>query len=209
VVADLPTLALVEYQLSGETLPIAAWWLAVDAGSTDATASALREPPYSSWAVAGSEARGDALRTDPVALGVIGGLALGFVSAALFAAIGFVVSASVSVRERLGEFALLRALGLSPGQLSGWLTLENGMLVAISLIGGTGLGLLMDWVALTFVTVTQDASPPVPPLIVTIPWGSIAVLEAITLAVLAVMVVLLAVLLRRVGLGTALRIGDE
>ncbi|HET7636128.1 MAG TPA: ABC transporter permease [Candidatus Limnocylindria bacterium] len=209
VVVDLPTLALVEYQLSGETLPIAAWWLAVDAGSTDATASALREPPYSSWAVAGSEARGDALRTDPVALGVIGGLALGFVSAALFAAIGFVVSASVSVRERLGEFALLRALGLSPGQLSGWLTLENGMLVAISLIGGTGLGLLMAWVALPFVTVTQDASPPVPPLIVTIPWGSIAVLEAITLAVLAVMVVLLAVLLRRVGLGTALRIGDE
>jgi ABC-type lipoprotein release transport system permease subunit len=209
VIADLPTLALLQYQLTGEIAPIDGWWLAVAPDRQAAVAAALAGGPYFSRSVASSVDRGAALRSDPVALGVIGGLAIGFVAAALFAGIGFVVSASVSARERLTEFALLRALGLSPGQLSGWLSIENGMLVAISLVGGTGLGLLMSWVALPFITVTQDASRAVPPVIVAIPWSSIAVLELVTVAVLAVMVVVLALLLRRIGLGSALRLGDE
>jgi hypothetical protein len=208
-IADLRTLSLMEYRLTGDTTPIAAWWLDVDPARSSAAATTLEDAPFSSREVASSMERGQALRTDPVALGVIGGLALGFVSAALFAAIGFVVSASVSARERLTEFALLRALGLSPGQLSGWLTIENGMLVLISLVGGTGLGLLMAWVALPFVTVTQDASKAVPPVLVAIPWTTIVLLELVTVAVLAVMVVVLALLLRRIGLGSALRLGDE
>jgi hypothetical protein len=209
VIADLPTLALLQYRLSGQTTSVSAWWLDAAPEATEGAAATLDAPPFSSRAVASSVERGKALRTDPVALGVIGGLALGFVSAALFAGIGFVVSASVSARERLTEFALLRALGLSPGQLSGWLTLENGMLVLISLVGGTGLGLLMSWIALPFITVTQDASKAVPPVIVAIPWSSIALLELVTVVVLAVMVVVLALLLRRIGLGSALRLGDE
>ncbi|HET8586785.1 MAG TPA: FtsX-like permease family protein, partial [Candidatus Limnocylindria bacterium] len=208
-IADLPTVSLLQYRLSGETTAPTAWWLDVDPAKARAAAAALEDAPFSSRAVISRIERGQALRTDPVALGVIGGLALGFVSAALFAAIGFVVSASVSARERLTEFALLRALGLSPGQLSGWLSIENGMLVLISLVGGTGLGLLMAWVALPFVTVTQDASKAVPPVIVAIPWASIVLLELITVVVLAVMVVVLALLLRRIGLGSALRLGDE
>ncbi len=209
VVADLPTLSLLRYRLSGETTPIDAWWLAARPEAVAGAAATLAEAPYSSRSVVSSVARGEALRTDPVALGVIGALAIGFVAAALFAGIGFVVSASVSARERLTEFALLRALGLSPAQLSGWLSIENGMLVTISLVGGTGLGLLMSWVALPFITVTQDASKAVPSVIVAIPWGSIAILELVTVAVLAVMVVVLALLLRRIGLGSALRLGDE
>ena len=53
------------------------------------------------------------------------------------------------------EFALLRALGLSSRQLSVWLSLENATLAAISLVTGTALGLVIAWVALPFVTVTQ------------------------------------------------------
>jgi ABC-type antimicrobial peptide transport system permease subunit len=123
--------------------------------------------------------------------------------------IGFVVSAAVSAHERLTEFSLLRALGLSPRQLSGWLSLENGLLVLISLIGGTALGLLMAWMVLPFVTLTQDASTVVPGIIVAIPWGSILLLEGITIGALALVVLALAFLLRRVGLGTVLRLGEE
>mgnify|MGYP006176450989 CR=1 FL=1 len=44
---------------------------------------------------------------------IIGVLTIGVVAAGLFAVVGFVVSAAVSARERVTEFALLRALGLS------------------------------------------------------------------------------------------------
>src|ERR687897_938341 len=86
--------------------------------------------------------RSRTLATDPVALGIIGVLSIGVVAAGLFAVVGFIVSAAVSARERVTEFALLRALGLSSGQLSGWLSLENATLAVISLVAGSGLGLL-------------------------------------------------------------------
>ena len=70
---------------------------------------------------------------------MIGALSLGFVVALVFAVIGLAVSAAVSARQRRTEFALLRALGLSSDQLSRWLWLENGSVVAISLLFGTRL----------------------------------------------------------------------
>jgi hypothetical protein len=208
-VMDLPSLSFLRYQLDGEVADADAWWLSVDDLKAPSVADALDSAPFSSRAVSSRIDRSEALRTDPVALGVLGGLSLGFVSAALFATIGFVVSAAVSARERLTEFALLRALGLSPGQLSTWLSLENGILVLISLVGGTGLGLLMAWVALPYITVTQDASAAVPPVLVTIPWRSILVLEVVTVLALGFIVLLLGTLLRRIGLGSALRLGED
>ena len=208
-VMDLPTLAILRYQLAAASSAADEWWLSVEDARAQAVAGALTAAPFSSEAVLSRVDRAEALRTDPVALGVIGGLSLGFVSAALFATVGFVVSAAVSARERLAEFALLRALGLSPGQLSSWLSLENGILVLISLVGGTGLGLLMAWVALPFITVTQDASVAEPPVLVSIPWGSILVLEVVTVLALGFIVLVLGALLRRIGLGSALRLGED
>jgi ABC-type antimicrobial peptide transport system permease subunit len=153
--------------------------------------------------------RGKTLRTDPVALGIIGALSLGFVAAVLFAVIGFAVSAAVSSRERLTEFALLRALGLSTGQLSSWLSLENGLLVALSLAGGTGLGLLLAWLVLPLVSLTQAAGRVVPGVQVVVPWGTVALLELGMLLALVVVVGSLAWALRRVGLGSVLRLGEE
>jgi ABC-type antimicrobial peptide transport system permease subunit len=209
ILIDLPSFGALQYQTTGRIDAADEWWIAVDNDDVEAIARTLGDAPYSSWKIDDRFSQAELLRTDPVALGIIGALSLGFVSAALFAVIGFVVSAAVSAHERLTEFSLLRALGLSPRQLSGWLSLENGLLVLISLVGGTALGLLMAWMVLPFVTLTQDASAVVPGIIVAIPWGSILLLEGLTIGALALVVLALAVLLRRVGLGTVLRLGEE
>ncbi len=83
-----------------------------------------RRPPAGRRPILGRDARrpherAAELTDDPVALGVIGALAIGSISALIVAVIGFVVSAAVSTRERLGEFALLHALGLSPAAAVG------------------------------------------------------------------------------------------
>jgi ABC-type antimicrobial peptide transport system permease subunit len=151
----------------------------------------------------------DSLRTDPVALGILGALSLGFVAAALFAAIGFAVSSAVSARERLTEFALLRALGLSTRQLSSWLSLENGLLVAFSLASGTALGLVMAYFILPLVSLTQAAAQTIPDITVVIPWRSVLILEGTSLVALVIVVLVLATMLRRIGLGSSLRLGEE
>ena len=122
----------------------------------------LADAPFNSRQVLTTADRARALSRDPVAIGILGALSLGFVAAALFAVVGLVVSAAVSARERRTEFAVLRALGLSGGQLSRWLWLENGSVVAVSVLAGTGLGLVLGWLVLPFVTVTQQGSAPVP-----------------------------------------------
>ena len=209
VVMDLPTLALLRYDASAAVDPADEWWIAIDLGAVEATVARLRDPAIGSASVLSVADRTRALAADPVALGVIGVLGIGVAAAALFAVVGFVASAAVAARERVTEFALLRALGLSSRQLSGWLSLENATLALISLVAGTALGLLVAWVALPFVTVTQDAVAPFPPVEVTVPWPTIVALEAVGVVALGVAVVGLAGLLRRVGLASALRSSED
>lgn len=209
VLMDLSTLGLLRFEGNDAVDAADEWWLAVAPEEQTSVAATLRAAPFASWEVATALERGRALATDPVALGIIGALAIGFVAAALFAVVGFMVSAAVSARERVAEFALLRALGLSARQLSVWLSLENAVLAVVSLVAGTVLGLVIAWVVLPFITVTQGAQTPFPPVVVDVPWTAVAVLEGASLVALAGTVLVLAWLLRRAAVASILRIGEE
>jgi hypothetical protein len=207
IVVDVATLAAVD-EAAGENLEVDEWWLGTSDGSGEAVAEALRGGDYSAdTAVARDQLHRD-LASDPIALGVIGALALGALAAVAFAAIGFMVSATVSTRERLNEFALLQAIGLSHRQLSAWLSIENAFLLVIGLAAGTGLGLLLAWVVLPFVALTQEATVAVPPVEVVIPWGVYGVLYLVAAAVLLATVLVIGDLLGRVRVSGVLRGGD-
>ena len=113
ILMDFQTLALVRFEGSEAVGPAQEWWFAVDPSDHGATIDRLRDPSFGSRSVVSLVERNRALATDPVALGIIGVLGIGVVAAGLFAVVGFIVSAAVSARERVTEFALLRALGLS------------------------------------------------------------------------------------------------
>lgn len=209
LVVDLPTITLLRFEGSDSVDPPDEWWFAVDDGALDATVAALEDRPIDSRSVVSQAGRARALATDPVALGIIGALSIGFVAATLFAVVGFVVSAAVSARERVSEFALLRALGLSSGQLSSWLSLENAVLAVVSLVAGCALGLVIAWVVLPFVTVTQEARTPFPPVNLDVPWMTIGGLVLAGILALAATILVLAWLLRRIGLAAVLRTGED
>ena len=208
VVADLGAVASADLD-AGSIPAVDEWWLTVAEGRAPAVAAELVSGDVSaSSATAAEELRRDLL-SDPVALGVIGALALGALAAVLFASIGFIVSATVSTRERLGEFALLQAIGLSHRQLTGWLSMENAFLLFIGLLAGTGLGLVLAWVVLPFVTLTQEATVAVPPVEVVIPWAIYGVLYLVAILALVVTVVVIGRLLARVRVSGVLRSGGE
>ncbi|HEY7525679.1 MAG TPA: FtsX-like permease family protein, partial [Candidatus Limnocylindria bacterium] len=209
LIVDEPTLGLLRLQATNTTRDADEWWFAAADAAAPQLAAALAAPPFASSAVLTAADRERTLGRDPVAVGILGALALGFVAAALFAIVGLVVSAAVSARQRQTEFAVLRALGLSGGQLSRWLWLENGSVVAVSVVGGTALGLLIGWLVLPFVTVTQRGTAPVPAVIVEIPWERILILDVSGALVLAVAVAVIGSLLRRRGVGSTMRMGDD
>nr|MBA3586975.1 FtsX-like permease family protein [Chloroflexota bacterium] len=206
-VVDLGGYALATYARSGEDLFADEWWLSVS--DEAAAVAALGAEPYSVETLTSRAERTAQLTDDPVALGVIGALAIGSIAALIVAIIGFVVSAVVSTRERLGEFALLRALGLSTGQLAAWLAFENAFLLAAGIVGGAGLGVLLSWLVLPFVTLTSEARVVVPPVLVEIPWLAIGVVHLLALAALVVAVVAIAGILRRVPVSGVLRAGQD
>jgi hypothetical protein len=209
LVFDGPTLGLHRLESAGAIRAPDEWWLGVAEGAEEGVAAALRSAPFSSSEVVSVVERTRSLSTDPVALGIIGALTLGFVVTGLFAVVGLTVSGAVSARQRRTEFALLRALGLSGRQLFGSLWLENGSIVLVSLAAGTALGLVIGWTVLPFITVTQQATAPVPPVIVEFPWDRILVLEVVSALALGASVVLIAVVLRRFGVGSVLRMGED
>lgn len=209
LIFDQPTFTLVRLQGSGTAEAPTEWWLATADGTDEAVAAAFREPAFASSEVVSLGERTRTLSTDPVALGIIGALTLGFVVTGLFAVVGLAVSGAVSARQRRTEFALLRALGLSGRQLFGSLWLENGSVVLVSLVAGTSLGLLIGWTVLPFITVTQQATAPIPPVLVEIPWDQVVALEIVSAIALGIAVVLIAGVLRRFGVGSVLRMGED
>lgn len=208
VILDLPTYQMMGYEPGYGLRPVDEYWLSVD-GETRTAVTDLRSPPIRTFEIDSIERRTDRLVSDPVALGTIGALTVGFVAAAVFAAVGFAVSATVSARERLIEFALLRALGMSPRQLGWWLVLEQGALVLASLALGTLIGLLLTTVLLPLVTLTQGGRPAAPDVMVIYPWTTVIWLELAVVGVLGSMVMILTIVLRRVGLGSMLRLGED
>lgn len=208
LVVDGETRDLQRLDTVDRTLPATEAWLTVDPAKADAIEATLSGRPFETTEVVGRDTLTVALATDPVPLGVIGVLGLGSIAAMAFAAIGFVVSATVSTGERRGEFALLRALGLSDRQLSLWLALENTFLLVVGLVLGSLLGLLLSWLVLPFVTVTGTGAAAVPTPVIVVPWGAIAPIWLLAGVLLLVTVLAVRRQLPSNAIGGVLRAGE-
>jgi hypothetical protein len=207
LVVDYSTFSALSY-LDGTVATPGEWWLDVAPGRSEPVAERLEAAPFSSAQVESRQAQARVLQNDPVAVGTIGALTLGFLAAAVFAAVGFAVSSAVSTRERATEFAVMRSLGLSSRQLTGWLVVESGVLVLLSLAGGTALGLLLARFVLPSVSLTQTGEDAFPQPIVEIPWAAVAWLELGLLVALLLVVALEVRLLRRIHVAAVLRAGE-
>ena len=191
LLTDLATWDASQFTTTSRTQQADEWWLSVDPAQDPAVLQRLRDGSAGAQVVIGRDELARSLATDPVPLGLIGILGLGSLAAMLFAGIGFLVSATVSTSERLGEFALLRALGLSAGQLSLWLSIESIFLLVVGLVAGSLLGLLLAWLVLPFATLTQTGAAPIPAPVVVVPWEAIVpvYLAAVVLFVLSIWLV--------------------
>lgn len=209
LLVDGPTLVAAAFADDGNTTRPQEWWLRTTPGGEAPVMAALTQPVYSAARVIGRDATARSLTADPVALGLLGALTLGAFAAAAFAAIGFVVSAMAAARERLDEFALLRALGLSGSQLVVWQSLEQAFTLLIGASIGLGLGVVLAWLVLPAATLTQSGAPPVPPAVVVVPWRSLVPLAIVGLLLLVSTIVLVSRLLRASDVVAILRSGEE
>lgn len=206
-IVDGAALALARFASTGSTVDPAEWWLST--ADPKATAVAIAAGPDPGATVISRSGLQSSLLGDPSALGVIGLLGLGSVAAMIFAAIGFVVSAAISTSERAGELALLRALGLSTGQVSRWLSFEHAALLVVGIGAGIGLGALLAWLVLPYATLTRTGAPALPVPVVVVPLDGLLPIVAVAVAILILTTAALRSQLGGVRLGNVLRARAE
>ncbi|MCD4687073.1 MAG: ABC transporter permease, partial [Anaerolineae bacterium] len=78
------------------------------------------------------------LRTDPLALGLLGLMYLAFIMALTLSVVGLITYAGLTAQSRRSEFGVLRALGLSSLRVVGGLALEQTFVMIIGVILGAG-----------------------------------------------------------------------
>ncbi|MEV0345399.1 FtsX-like permease family protein [Nonomuraea sp. NPDC050680] len=192
VLADWATLQA--YGLAAGEIPRPAteWWLAAHDGDTGPALAALQKRPE--WDVTAVDQRelAERLRDDPLASGLQGALILGFAAALAFAALGFVVNATVAARERMAEFTILRALGVSHRQVFGLLAVEQAFVIGLSLVAGTALAVVVGVLVVPHIVLTGQAAAVTPDVLLDIPWAATAAMLALVAAVLLGIVAALA-----------------
>jgi putative ABC transport system permease protein len=144
----------------------------------------------------------------PERQGLFGLLSVGFLSTALLTALGFLLYAFFSFRRRFIEMGVLRAIGLSLGQMVAFLAWELAFLVLLGVIAGTGLGV---WVSLLFIPYLQVGAGPsayIPPYVVEIAWSGVLRIYALFGLLFVVSLAGLTALLLRMRIFQAIKLGD-
>jgi putative ABC transport system permease protein len=147
----------------------------------------------------------DDVGTDPLKVGIYGVVSVGFLIAVALALLGLIAYAYLAMQQRLTEFAVVRALGLSEGGMRALLLYEQVFLLGAAITGGIAAGLLTTQLYLPYLPI---ATRSLPPFLVVTPWGSVVlfVLALFVLFLLVLSVHLLLVI--RLPLGRVLRLGD-
>ncbi|MBC7316208.1 MAG: ABC transporter permease, partial [Chloroflexi bacterium] len=144
----------------------------------------------------------------PERTGVFGILSVGFVAAALLTTLGFLLHSLISFRRRYIEFGVLRAIGLSVGQMIGFLGVEQVMLILTGITAGTGVGILVSDLFVPFLQVGATKYATVPPFVVLIAWDDIIKIYLVFGAMLVVAVAGMIWFLLHLKIFEAVKLGE-
>jgi len=158
--------------------------------------------------VNGSRQAIDAEQSRPERTGVFGILSVGFVAAAILTMLGFLLHSFISFRRRLIEFGVLRAIGLSVGQMIGFLGVEQLVLIATGITAGTALGVWVSNLFIPFLQVGTAKFVDIPPFVVLIAWEDIALIYIVFAAMLALAITGMIWLLMRMKIFEAVKLGE-
>ena len=148
-------------------------------------------------------------RRDPQRTGLFGILSIGFIVAALITVIGFLFYSFLSLQRRLLQFGILRAMGLSVPQLMAMLSFETIFLTIIGVGIGTAVGVATSQLFVPFLQVSAEATGRTPPFIIITDWVDSLRMYAILGLMLGAALISLIVLLARLRIYQAVKLGEE
>ena len=151
--------------------------------------------------------------SNPTNGGMRGLLLIGALTAALLAVLGTLAQAVLAARQRTTQFAIFRTLGMASRQLTGLLLGEQTVVYLFGLFGGTILGLLLTTATFPFLTFSDAAIDPttvgIPSYVLRANWQFVGIFYAALIVAFALALLIAARYAATIGLGKALRLGED
>ncbi len=144
----------------------------------------------------------------PERQGLFGVLSVGFAASALLTVLGFFLYALFSFRRRFIELGVLRAIGLTAGDMISSLASELASLLLIGLVVGTGLGIFVSQLFIPYLQIGTEAAEQVPSYVVVIAWPEIFRIYALLGILFVTALSVLGVLLMRMKIFQAVKLGE-
>jgi len=196
------------FQSMGDEYPYDVW-VAVDGKRpTEAIVTDLRDLGFQILDYDDANDMILAEQTKPARQGLFGVLSVGFLAAAGLTVLGFLLYAIFSFRQRFIELGVLRAIGLSVGQMAAFLAGEQLALIVTGAAVGTGLGVWASRLFIPFLQVRGGLHPHTPPFVVQIAWADIFQIYAVFGGMLLAAVAVMLVLLIRMKVFEAVKLGE-
>ena len=183
-------------------------WMRLDgAANPAAILDTLRARGFIITAATDSRRETAVWRTDPQRTALFGVLSLGFIVAIVMSGLGFLLHALFALRQRILQFGLLRAIGLSTEQITAVVVFEKLFLVLLAAVGGTLIGALTAALFVPLLQIGTAVHGSTPPFVVAPAWGQAV---KIYLAFVVMVTVTLAIVigqLRQLRIYEAIKLG--
>jgi putative ABC transport system permease protein len=178
-------------------------------GSADSVYDYANASGQRYWAFQDVYTKLSALRNSPSIQGTNGILTLSFIVGLALCAAGFLIFWILSIRSRSLQFGIYRAMGMSVSEIVGMLLNEQFWQSVLSIASGAGIGYLVSRLYIPLIQIAYSSADASLPLVVTRDLWDHARLFAINGVVLAACVTILILIIRRLKMAQALKLGED
>lgn len=161
------------------------------------------------WAFQDVYTQLSALRNAPSIQGTNGILTLSFIVGLALCAAGFLIFWILSIKARSLQFGIYRAMGMSVPEIVGMLLNEQFWQSVLSIAAGAAIGFLVSRLYIPLIQIAYSSADASLPLVVTRDLWDHARLFLINFAVLAACVTILILIIRRLKMAQALKLGED
>ncbi len=148
-------------------------------------------------------------KNDPMLQGTNGSLTLNFIVTMLISMIGFLIYWIMSIKSRVLQFGILRAMGLSLKKVIGMLVCEQVLISGTAIAAGIIIGGYSSKIFVPLLQVTESAASQVPPFKVITDIADYMKVYAIVAIMLIIGFIALGSIISRVKISQALKLGED
>ncbi|MHB1421575.1 MAG: ABC transporter permease, partial [Bacillota bacterium] len=148
-------------------------------------------------------------KNDPLLQGINGVLTLGFVVTMIISTIGFLIYWVISIRMRVMQFGIFRAIGLPLKKVIGMIVCEQVLISGIAIFMGILIGSIASSLFVPLLQLVYSAAEQVPPFKV-IAYGSDYIkIYIVVLSMLTFVFAVLFTLISRIRIDQVLKLGED